>query len=267
MQVIGLCRFSYPGIGGFQVGHEDIDAKIAYLYSDARLEERFRFFECFTLPSIQAQTDQDFTFLIVIGDSLPAHHRARLEALVSDTPQVVIQTHPPGPHRAIMKKAINAVRSFNRQPCLQFRLDDDDAVGVRFVEELRAAARHVRSLNRESVTIAIDFNTGFIAKPGARGIEVCEVKQSYWTPALAIMFSRTNTNTIMSFSHNKVWQRMPTLTLPKDDMLLRGHNAFNDSRQGPNVQKPELTLLDAEGEERFRKSYNINADQVRAVFA
>ena len=37
MQVIGLCRFSYPALGGFQVVHETIEERIAYLYSDARI--------------------------------------------------------------------------------------------------------------------------------------------------------------------------------------------------------------------------------------
>ena len=39
MQVIGLCRFSYPAFGGFQVEHETIEERIADLYGAARLEE------------------------------------------------------------------------------------------------------------------------------------------------------------------------------------------------------------------------------------
>jgi hypothetical protein len=52
MQVIGLCRFSYPAIGGFQVEHETIEDRIAYLYADARIEERFRLMEAVALPCI-----------------------------------------------------------------------------------------------------------------------------------------------------------------------------------------------------------------------
>jgi hypothetical protein len=43
MEVIGLCRFSYPAIGGFQVEHETLEERIAFLYADKRLEERFRY--------------------------------------------------------------------------------------------------------------------------------------------------------------------------------------------------------------------------------
>ena len=141
MQVIGLCRFSYPAIGGFQVDHPTLEERIAYLYSPERMEERFRTFEAITLPPLRAQTDDDFTFLVVVGDSLPAPYRQRLEALLEDIPQAVIAAYPPKRHRKIMQDAINEVRAFDGEHCLQFRMDDDDAVGVRYVQRLREVAR------------------------------------------------------------------------------------------------------------------------------
>ena len=78
MQVIGLCRFSYPALGGFQVEHETVEDRIAFLYAEHRLEERFRLMETVALPCIRHQTDPDFELIIVIGDQLPARHRRRL---------------------------------------------------------------------------------------------------------------------------------------------------------------------------------------------
>ena len=40
VQMLGLCRFSYLGGGGFQVGHETIEARRAYLYNPQRLARR-----------------------------------------------------------------------------------------------------------------------------------------------------------------------------------------------------------------------------------
>ena len=37
MQVIGLCRFSYPAIGGFQIEHETLENRIGFLYAEDRL--------------------------------------------------------------------------------------------------------------------------------------------------------------------------------------------------------------------------------------
>ena len=65
LRTVGICRFSYAGEGGFKVGHDDHATLEAFLYGAARMEERFRLFEAITLPCVAAQTDPDFTFLIV----------------------------------------------------------------------------------------------------------------------------------------------------------------------------------------------------------
>jgi hypothetical protein len=53
MQVIGLCRFSYPALGGFQVLHDTTEDRMAYLWSKERLEERFRLLETVALPCLR----------------------------------------------------------------------------------------------------------------------------------------------------------------------------------------------------------------------
>ena len=267
MQVIGICRFSYPGIGGFQVEHDSLEERIAYLYAEQRLEERFRFFETFTLPCIRAQLDPDFTFLIVIGDSLPARHRRRLKALVADIPQAVIQSHPPGKHRQVMQQAINSLRLPGSEPCLQFRLDDDDAVAVSFVHRLRQAAADVAALLRDNRHVAIDFNRGYIARPGAGGIDAEPIRKPYWTAGLALMFQPDVMLSVMNFGHGSVFRKMPTVTFSDEDMMLRGHNDHNDSRQKAGVKQPRLAPLDDKGEILFQMTYNIDADHVRRVFS
>ena len=37
VQVIGLCRFSYLGERGFQIGHETLEERRAFLYDPGRL--------------------------------------------------------------------------------------------------------------------------------------------------------------------------------------------------------------------------------------
>ena len=169
MQVIGLCRFSYPAIGGFQVEHDSIEERIAFLYGEARLEERFRLFETVALPCLRAQTDPDFDLIVVIGDSLPAHHEARLRDLVAGMPQVRIEKHPPMPQRAVMKDILNKARRDPDKPCLQFRYDDDDADLLN--ETSSAAAPAKMKSGKEStpgpelsVALVPKNNFGFIAK-------------------------------------------------------------------------------------------------------
>jgi Putative rhamnosyl transferase len=267
MQVIGLCRFSYPGTGGFQVEHDTLEQRMAYLYAPARMEARFRTLQTITLPPLRAQTDPDFTLLIVIGDSLPTPYRDRLRELVSDMPQVVVQAHAPGQHRQVMQAAINSVRKKSAAPCLQFRMDDDDAVACRYVELLREAARDLHRLSGRHRHIAIDFNQGYIARPGPDGIHATATNAPFTTAALALMLKPSVRLSVLNFAHAKLARRMPTVTFTGEDMLVRGHNDFNDSRQKPGVKPMNLPLLRPDQEAHFKRVFNIDADHVRRLYS
>jgi len=141
MQVIGLCRFSYPALAEFQVGHETPKERIDYLYAAERLEERFALFETVALPGLRAQTDLDFDLFIVVGDQMPPAALARLEMLIADLPQALIVAQPPRPQREVMKEILNGARRNPSQPCLQFRFDDDDVVAVDFIARLLRIAQ------------------------------------------------------------------------------------------------------------------------------
>lgn len=266
MQVIGLCRFSYPALGGFQIEHETPQARAAFLYDAARMEERFATFQSLTLPSLRAQTDPDFTLAIVVGDAMPEPQLARLLDLVDDMPQAVVIPRAPGRHRQVMRTVINKVRDARPLPSLQFRMDDDDAVAVTFVERLRAAAQDLGSMARKHRYIGVDFNQGHIARIGPEGIRAKEVTETLWTPALGMVVAKGASRGIMNFSHAKLGRVMPVLTLPGDAMFVRGHNDFNDSRQKAGIRPVRLPLLDAEDEAAFRRTYNIDADAVRAFY-
>lgn len=266
MQVIGLCRFSYPAEGGFQVEHDDIAAREAYLFAPARLEERFRHFEAICLPGLKAQSDPEFTFLVLVGTSLPAEARARLEALLADFPQARIVARPPGPHRAVCQEVINAARDM-ALPCLQFRHDDDDAVAVDFVATLREAARDVSSLRAKHRLVGFDWNRGYIARPDAQGICAEETVTPYWGVAEAMAVAPGVKQSTMNFGHNKIMRFMPTVTFTDRAMYVRGHNDHNDSRQKKHVKPVALPRLDAAGEALFRERFAIDADQVRRIFA
>lgn len=262
LEVIGLCRFSYPAIGGFQTQHETPRERAQYLYHPDRLEERFRTFEAITLPSLRAQSDQDFTFVVVIGTDFP--QRARLQGLLRDLPQAVVQAHPPGQHRDVMTQAINAVRQRRYRFSLQFRLDDDDGLGVRFVELLRRTVRNALPIFASNRRMAVDFTRGHVISATSDGIRALRVTRAYWTPALGVVLRRDCQQSVMSFGHHVLWQHMPTLTLTHPHMFLRGINAHNDS--GFRIDK-DLTLLSRNEERAFREAYGIDPDRVRHLFA
>ncbi|MEX0301564.1 MAG: putative rhamnosyl transferase, partial [Leisingera sp.] len=220
MQVIGLCRFSYPALGGFQVEHETMEERIAYLYAEARMEERFRLLETIALPAFREQTDPDFDLIMVIGDSLPKTHRDRLHDLTAGMPQVRVQAEPPRRHRDVMKDVLKAARRDPDKPCIEFRHDDDDAVSVDFIERLRATAEDCRGLMRKNRSVAIDFNRGYLAKAGPDGIEAEEGVHSYLAVGLAMHVRGGCPLTIMNFAHNRINRFMPTVTVTDAPMFV-----------------------------------------------
>jgi len=173
VQIIGLCRFSYPAEGGFQVEHPTIEARKAYLYDPDRLEERFRHFEAMTLPCISAQTDEDFQFLILIGEDFPQPFHDRLMDITAPTEQIKIVKRAPSNHRKVCQEVINTHRD-NEDFCLQFRHDDDDAVAINYVAALRDAFDNISGLMENNRLVGIDHNRGFVARPDAQGISAEE---------------------------------------------------------------------------------------------
>lgn len=266
MQAIGLCRFSYPALGGFQVEHETIEERIAYLYEDSRLEERFRLLETVALPCLRAQTDPDFSLIIVIGDQFPDHHARRLQKLVSDLPQALIHREPPRKQREVMKEILNDARLDPSKPCLQFRYDDDDAVSVDFIARLRKTAADCAPLLAQHKTVAFDWNRGFVAEFGPEGIAAVEMFRQFYVASLGMYIKGNCPLTIMNFAHEKIPQFMPAISLSNPHMWVRSHNSSNDSRQKPVKQIP-VQPLDAEGLALFKERFAIDAAEVRRVFS
>ncbi len=265
MQVIGLCRFSYPAIGGFQVEQETIEERIAYLYAEARMEERFRLLETVALPCLREQTDQDFDLIMVIGDSLPQVHRDRLQDLIADIPQIQLHAEPPRKHREVMKYLLNGARRQPGQPCLQFRFDDDDAVATEFVERLRDTARDCAKLFAKSASAAIDFNRGYVAEFGPDGISAAPTVRPYFTAALGMHVAAGSRKTIMNFAHHRIHHHMPSVTLTDVPMWVRSHNRFNDSRQD-GAAAVDVAPLTRKQELEFATVFGLRAAKVRAAF-
>lgn len=266
MQIIGLCRFSYPAIGGFQVRHDSIEERINYLWARDRLEERFRLLETMALPCLRAQTDQDFDLLILIGDQFPREHRDRLQDLTSGMKQVQIIAEPPHPSREMSKALLNNARRNPSNPCIQFRHDDDDACAVDFIEKLREAAKDVRPLTKKHLTVGLDWNQGYVAEVGADGISATQIHRAFYVSALGMYIQGDCKLTIHNFMHERIPQFMPCVTYADPDMFVRTHNGYNDSRQR-KVKRVSVDPLTPEQEQLFRDRFAVDIDHVSRVFS
>jgi hypothetical protein len=266
MQAIGLCRFSYPALGGFQVEHETIEERIAFLYQYERLEERFRLFEAIALPCLRAQTDPDWGLVIIIGDQFPQDHLERLHDITADLPQITIQAHAPKPNRDMLKDVLNAARIDPDQPCLQFRYDDDDAVSVDFIEKFRKAAADAAPLTRQHRAVGFDWHNGYVAEFSADGIAATQMWRKQYVASLGVHIKGGAKVTIHNFAHEKIDRFMPLISFPDKAMWVRSHNGFNDSRQKKVKEVPVEPLTGAE-EQIFKDRFAIDVDVIREKFA
>ncbi len=267
MQVIGLCRFSFPALGDFQIEHDTVEARRRHLYNPGRLEERFRLFETVTLPSFRAQTDEDFQLLIAVGECLPKAAFDRLNDLTASIRQVQIvqrRVDPDQKHRQAMKRILQEARSDQDRPCLQFRHDDDDAVAVDFIERLRSAADDGQELIAKNQAIGIDFNNGYLASFGPDGIRAAQVYKPLLGVGLGMLIGGGCDHTIISFTHNRIGRFMPVISYPDAPMWVRSLNQFNDSRRAEK-QKSQLKPMTPDTRDVFLTRFAIDTDTARRV--
>lgn len=255
IQMLGLCRFSYPtGGDGFDGSAPDLGADMARLYDPARLALRFWFFENICLPTLAAQSDPDFTVLLIYGEALPEPWRSRLLQAIASVPQIRPLARPEGqPHAALCRDAMHAARDPEARAVGEFTIDDDDGLAFDFIAEARAGFGHLRPLWRARKRAALDFNGGLTlaAQSGAGGLTLQAVQAEFWAPGLVVFFGPRSTRSIQDYNHRRLWGRMPALTLPEPVMFLRGSHNTNDSRldrrlpglgRGRDNESPEALL-------------------------
>ena len=231
IQVLGLCRFSYPSApGGFEDHGQSLDDLRARLYAPDRMDLRFLWFQHTALASIRQQVDKDFTVVLLAGDQMPRVYRDRLEDLIADVPQIKpVYLEEGEVHREACRLAMRAHRDPDADVVAEFRLDDDDAVADIFVERVRLVFRHVRQLYGMRPRVTVDFCRGALLRVTDKGIELRPVIAQAWTPALVTYRQPDDPDSLLDNLHTKLWKGMPQLTLPHPAMFLRGAHEDNAS--------------------------------------
>ncbi len=108
------------------------------------LDHRFSLFEKFCLPSIKNQTCQDFEWIVLFDSTTPERYLAKVEKYQKECPQFVPVFVEPQKGRYfadIFREAI--AKRLNVKRVISTYLDNDDALNVRFVEDLRQRASSV----------------------------------------------------------------------------------------------------------------------------
>lgn len=228
IQAIGITRFSYAALGGFQEEHATPDERLGFLFTPQRIEERLALFEHVTLPSLRAQTDPDFTHIILISAAMPAPYLDRLAGLIDGIPQIALVAKEPQDHIWAIRRAIRPFIDPDVTAVAQYRLDDDDAVAVDFIARAKAGfapnAAHFEHAGR----FGLDFNQGFFLDITQGDMTVRRCVQRLTTAGLVVYLPPDAQESVLDFVHHRLNEYMPFETDETKHMFLRCINHFND---------------------------------------
>ncbi len=209
---------------------DDLDESRKLLYDPARLKHRLFLLEHVVLPSLRHQSDQDFTLVLVMGDNLPKATRKKVLQLIGDIPQIhPVFVEEGGQSKTVFRDAINALKDADAVATAQFRLDDDDAVGVDFVKLTREIFEMTRPMFEKSGIFGLDYSRGFVMKTMDAGCEFIPISIRLWAPGMVVFSSSKRKKCVLDYHHLRLWHYMPTLMWNDRPMFIRGAHHSNDS--------------------------------------
>ncbi|MBK7382516.1 MAG: hypothetical protein IPI81_04155 [Flavobacteriales bacterium] len=102
------------------------------------LERRFQLFEAYCLPSMKAQTDQDFSWIVFFSDRTPDKWKARIEAIQRDFPPFIpVYTKDGEEQPTRLRTELKRMLHPTDTHVITSRIDNDDAYHRTMVERIR----------------------------------------------------------------------------------------------------------------------------------
>lgn len=258
VQVLGICRWSYPSDSrGFRRSKKRLEDLRADLYSKHRLEHRLFLLEHVFLPALKAQTDPDFKLIFLMGAQLPKPYRKHVLRLLQQVPQIEPVFFKEGQFQHwLCRHLLTEARDPSAYAVAEFRLDDDDAVGVDFVKTVRAEFADLRPIYDRHKLCAVDFTQGFVMNTDESSLTIHPAATQKWTPGLVIYQDPTSEKALMDYVHTQLWRWMPVLSSCDQPMFIRGAHHDNDSNVGRHGLRTwdyefDMERLDSFLSERF----------------
>lgn len=237
VQMLGLCRFSYVGLRGYQRDHASVSERRTFLYDPARLARRWLWFTTLALPGWLAQTDPDFTLIIMTGPDLPEPYLTRLRDLAARHPQLRLALIPPmDRHLEACHAAVAPHVDSSSYVVGHFRHDDDDAVALDYIARARADFAAVEGLWRAEGRLSLDHARGLMMRANGQGAQFIPRIAHNMGVALTIFLRPDQPQTALHFNHTRLPLWMPGVAVTRPLMFIRGIHADSDSGDmGPGL--------------------------------
>lgn len=242
LQVLGLCRFSYPVKDGSGFKQK------SDIYDIRRLSLRLKLFQRLWMPSMRGQTDKRFSVVVLIGTGLPKEIFNALQDTVYDCPQIILHQEEDGqPHIEVCSKVLRFYRRSEVGVSGEFILDDDDAVSLEFVAQVYRNFALLADLIQANNRVELNFCRGYVARINDTSCEFKEVLAQHWPSGQVIFQSMPSAFTVANFHHYRFWKKNLCVSVSRRPMFIRGLHESNDTGDGLSLErwnkfKSETTL-------------------------
>lgn len=220
--ITGFIRFSFFGMSDTRQKHHDVDAAFDQVYNSTRMEARFYLFENLCLPSLRAQTDQDFKIVMLTSEIMPKPYKDRLRDITADVPNIRIDFTDKKEIRGALKPYMHDPLVTDR--AVNFRLDDDDAISCQYIKRLRSISISVPERTH------ISFPKGIISMPNPAGDQVTGVCTHLCpSPGLVRVTGQSFRKNPYQMMHGAVWKTFPTVIDPGFAAYIMTLHSHNDT--------------------------------------
>ncbi len=263
-RIVGLLRFSVLTTTYYTGELGSVEAVERHLFSPERMELRFHLFENLCLPSLKAQTDQDFEMVVLTSRRMPSPWAERLAALIEPLPNFRLIRANVTEHYRMTQRAYAAVPSGDSTHLIRFRLDDDDAVDRDFIARTRKYADALIGMQGPKTPFVMAWNHGFYVRRDPSGNDVFDATEraplSVGTTLVAPVGHGVNP---YRYVHRRLPQYYPTFTdttIPAFLRTIHGDNKSNPSQSGLTRQLTERQIL-----RRLRRNFGIDLHWLRSL--
>lgn len=231
-EIVGVCRFSFLGRGGFANAKLSVAQLVDLLFDPKRLEERFAMFETICLPSLAAQTDQNFRLIVLTSEALPPDALDRLAGLSRQYRFLRIAALPPGGPLMSTRRAYRKGWQDGTDFVTGFRIDDDDAVACDYIARTRVLADRAIADGWATLEapVAIAFHRGIYIDMNNRSEPYFDFRETAPLGLASAMVTAADSQVnIFRWNHRRLAAHVRCITDPTDQMFLRTLHGSNDS--------------------------------------
>lgn len=201
------------------------------------LDERFRLFFDYTVPSVVKQTVKEFIWVVLFSDNTPDKFKIRVKEL-EDCYSFIKIIYVKDDEES--SKLLNDFISVNEcDYCITSRVDNDDAIALTYIEAVRSYVE-----NNEPEKYALIFNNGYQYEEKSGVLSKYHFPKNHFSTLVSPY--EKDVDTILNYGHMDIGEQVPLAEVENDNPLwLEIVHETNVSNRMHHTSKDIITAKDA----------------------